>query len=69
MLKSYVEFKDEGGFMSVWSEDDKPPFKDLLIGSLRKDDEHYYRFHPARKVVMTCKHLRVVMYKIAELNK
>jgi hypothetical protein len=69
MLKSEVEFRNEDGFISVWYEDDRPPFKDMIMGALRKDDEGYYRFHSARKAVMTCKHLRVVMYKIAELNK
>jgi hypothetical protein len=69
MLKSEVEFRNEDGFISVWYEDDRPPFKDMIMGAIRKDNEGYYRFHPARKAVMTCKHLRVVMYKIAELNK
>ena len=68
MLKSEVEIKDEDGFMSVWYEDDKPPFDDKIMGALRKDDDGYYRFHPARKAVMTCKHFRVVSAKIAELN-
>jgi hypothetical protein len=69
MLKSEVEFRNEDCFISVWYEDDRPPFKDMIMGAIRKDNEGYYRFHPARKAVMTCKHLRVVMYKIAELNK
>ena len=69
MLKSEIEFRNEGGFISVWYEDDKPPFKARLMGALRKDEDYFYRFHPARKAVMTCKHFRVVGEKISELNK
>lgn len=68
MLKSEVEFKQEDCFVSVWYENDRPPFDDVLMGALRKDDEGYYRFHPSRKAVMTCKHLRLVASKASELN-
>ncbi len=68
MLKSEIEFKQEDAFISVWYENDRPPFDDRLMGALRKDDDGYYRFHPARKVVMTCKHFRIVGNKISELN-
>ena len=68
MLKSEVEFKLDGDFYSVWYENDKPPFDDVLMGALRKDSDGYFRFHPARKALMTCKHLRVLAAKVSELN-
>ena len=68
MLKSEIEFKDNKDFVEMWWEQDTPPFNDKLIGCLRKSDDNYYRFHPARKVVMTCKHLRVLAEKISKLN-
>lgn len=68
MLEAEIEFKEEDGVLSVWYEDDRAPFTDRLMGALRKDDEGYYRFHPARKAVMTCKHFRIVGKKISELN-
>ena len=52
----------------MWFEDDRAPFKDVFAGAFRKDDEGYYRFHPARKVVMTFKHLRMAAEKTSELN-
>ena len=67
-LSSEIEFKQEDDFVSVWYEDDKPPFRDMLMGALRKDNDGYYRFHPARKAIMTCKHFRIVGQKISELN-
>ena len=68
MLQSEIEFKDNGEFVEMWFEDDRPPFKDVLAGAFRKDEEGYFRFHPARKVVMTCKHLRIAAQKASELN-
>jgi hypothetical protein len=67
VLDSEVEFKEEDGFISVWYEDDRAPFEDKIMGTLRKDDEGFYRFHPG-KVVMTCKHCRMVMYQLSVLN-
>ena len=69
MLKSEVEFENVGDFFAVYYEDDKPPFNDRLMGALRKDEDGYYRFHPVRGAVMTCKHFRVLVDKISELNK
>jgi len=68
MLDSTIEFKEEDGFISVWYEDDRAPFKDRLMGALREDGEGYYRFHPARGAIMIYKHFRVVGKKIGELN-
>ena len=67
MLKREIEFKNNGEFIEMWFEDDRAPFKDVFAGTFRKDDEGYYRFHP-RKVVMTCKHLRMAAKKAGELN-
>ena len=61
-MKDSIEFKDECGFMSVWYENDR------LMGSLRKDDDGFYRFHPNRGAVMIQKHLRVVGDKMSGLN-
>ena len=68
MLSTEIEFKDNKEFIEVWYEDDRPPFRDVLMGALRKDGEGYYRFHAGRNVVMTCKHFRVVGKKIGDLN-
>ena len=68
MLKSGIEFKDNKDFIEVWWEQDTSPFNDKLIGCLHKGEDGYYRFHPARKSVMTCKHLRVLSEKVSELN-
>lgn len=68
MLNSEIEFKGNKDFIEMWWEQDLPPFNDKLIGCLRKGDDGYYRFHPARKTVMTCKHLRVLAKKVSELN-
>ena len=68
MLHSEITFTKEEDLIAVWYEEDKPPFEDKLMGSLRKDEDGYYRFHPARKVIMTCKHFRVVGEKISSLN-
>jgi hypothetical protein len=68
MLKSEIEFKDNGEFVSMWWESDSPPFDDRLMGCLRRDKDGFYRFHPARKVVLTCKHLRTLAKKCSDLN-
>jgi hypothetical protein len=68
VLKSQIEFKQEDGFFSVWQENDKPPFDDMLMGALRKDCDGYYEFHPARKIIMTCKLCRTIAAKLSELN-
>lgn len=68
MLKASVEFRDGKECISVFYENDEPPFDDRLMGVLRKDNEGFYRFHPARKAIMTVRHFRIVMSKMAELN-
>lgn len=68
MLNSEIEFKDNSDFIEVWWECDQAPFDDKLIGYIRKGGDGFYRFHPARKAIMTCKHLRVLAKKISDLN-
>lgn len=68
MLNTEIEFKENGNSIAVWWEQDTPPFKDKLIGAVRKGDDGYYRFHPARDAVMHCKILRVLAEKVSNLN-
>lgn len=67
-MNSEIEFREENDCISVWYEDDRPPFKDCLMGELWKDNEGYYRFHPDEDAVMTQKHFRTVGRKISQLN-
>jgi hypothetical protein len=70
MMESEICFvKQDNGNVEIWYENDQPPFDDKLMGVLREDTEGYYRFHPARVVVMTCKHFRVVGKYLSELNR
>jgi hypothetical protein len=63
-----IEFKFNGDFVEMWWEDDMPPFDGKLMGCIRRGDDNYYRFHPARKTVMNCKCLRVLAKKVSDLN-
>jgi hypothetical protein len=67
MLNSEIEFKENGEFIEMWWEQDAPPFDDRLMGCIRKGDDGY-RFHPARKAVLTVKHLRFLIKKCSGLN-
>ena len=67
-MSEEVEFEDEYGSLSVWYEDDQPPFDTKCMGYLIKDSEGYFRFFPSKGVVMTQKHFRVVGAKISDLN-
>ena len=68
MLKSEIDFKSSGDLVEIWWESDRPPFDDVLMGCLRKDDDGYYRFYPASKSALTSKHLRILAAKCSELN-
>jgi hypothetical protein len=68
MLNAEIEFKDNTDFIEMWWESDSAPFEDKLMGCLRKGEDGHYRFHPARKVILTCKHLRVLAQKCSDLN-
>ncbi|MFT6988175.1 MAG: hypothetical protein ACJASL_000135 [Paraglaciecola sp.] len=68
MLNAEIEFKVNTDFIEMWWESDTGPFEDKLMGCLRKGEDGYYRFHTARKAILTCKHLRVLAKKCSDLN-
>lgn len=63
-----IEYKDEGDFISCWSYDYEKS-DDRIIGGIRKDDNGYWVFHPARKVTLCCGQLKRLFVKISEMNK
>jgi len=67
-MSDMIEFKDNGEFIEVYSESDKPPFNDILLGAIRKNEDGYYVFHVARKVILYVCHLRRLAAHISELN-
>ena len=46
-MSEEIEFEDEdwNGTLSVWYEDDRPPFDAICMGHLIKDSEGYFRFY------------------------
>ena len=68
MMDREIEFKDNGDFVEMWWEDDRPPFNDKILGCIRKGEDGFFRFHPARKVVMNCRCLRELAAKVSQLN-
>ena len=63
-----MEFEDNGEFIEVWGWDAFNGQNDRLFGAIRKDANGYCWFHPARKVVMSCRMMREISKKLSELN-
>lgn len=63
-----IEFRPRGDEVDMWVERDCAPFDCYLCGSMRKDDEGFFRFHPVSGVVMTCKILREAAAEASRLN-
>ena len=62
-----MEFKNNGEFIEVY---DYCYYKgdDILFGSIRKGEDNHSVFHPARKVILTFKHLKLIAKEISRLN-
>ena len=58
---------DGSGYV-VMIEDDRPPFSIMTLGTIKKDHEGFYRFHPNDDIDMTCKQLRGLAVYVGELN-
>ena len=61
-----MRVNDEGGFYSVWDEDDLGD--EQLLGAFREVKDDFFRFHPARSAVLTCKQLRKLAEEVSRLN-
>ena len=61
-----MRVNDEGGYYSVWDEDD--PLHDKLLGSIRKGKDGYFRFHPTGLAILTCKQLRKLAEEVSRLK-
>ena len=63
-----MEFKDNGEFIECYDQC-YVSAEDRLYGAIRKDEEGYYTFHPARRVVLTCIQLKNLFERLRFLNK
>ena len=63
-----IEYEDMGDFIQCWTERECGPFDRILIGSISKSDDGFWRLHTAGKLILTCGHLRRLVAKISELN-
>jgi hypothetical protein len=63
-----MEFKDKGEFIEVWGWDAFRGNDDCLFGAIRKGEDGYHWFHPARRAVMSFRMMRDIAKKLSELN-
>jgi len=63
-----MEFKENDEFIEVCGWDSIRGDDDCLFGFIRKDSGGYHWFHPARRVVMSCRVMREISKKLSELN-
>ena len=63
-----IKKKSDSDEYVVVIEDDRPPFEYMALGTIEKDHEGYYRFHPNQDVDMTCKQLRNLAIYVGGLN-
>lgn len=63
-----MEFKNNGEFIEARGYSEIVDNDEFLFGAIRKDAAGYYWFHPARKVVMSCRMMREISKKLSELN-
>ena len=62
------EYKDNGKFIDVRGWDAFGGDDDILIGTIQKCEDGYHWFHPAKKIVLSCKALKDIAEKLSELN-
>ena len=55
-----------GDFYLVWDEDDLGD--EQLLGAFREGKDDFFRFHPARSAVLTCRQLRNLSEEVGRLN-
>lgn len=63
-----INFKDNGEFIEVYGWNPSIGEDDFLFGALRKCEEGYYWFHPARKVVLCFGGMKEICDKLGRLN-
>ena len=63
-----VEFHRNGEVVQMLVERDFYPFDVYLCGTMHKDDDGYYRFHPEAGVVMHCRLLKFAVDEVSSLN-